>query len=158
MDIDEQTLTELVEIDSYSLDKECVKIPSDYLKISFASSQAKKGLDEAKAEMEQISAALSKEIRDKPESFGLVKVTEAALSAAVVEQPEYQEAQAKFRDLQHKVRQLDAAVWAIDTKKRSLQMLVELHGMGYFSEVNVKSKQPEETLPARKARKPRGRD
>jgi hypothetical protein len=127
----------VVQIDEHNLDKECIRLPGDYLKWAHAAAEAKRDADERKARLAVIHADLSKLIRDTPGKYGMEKVTEAGLAAAVLLQEPYQKAQARLRQANYESDMTQAVVWALEHKKRSLTLLVDLHGMGYFSSPKV---------------------
>jgi hypothetical protein len=127
----------VVQISEHHLDKECIKLPGDYLKWAHAAAEAKRDADEMKANLAVVHADLSAAVRAKPEEYGLEKVTEASLAAAVLLLPKYQKAQARLRSANYESDMLQAVVWALEHKKRSLTLLVDLHGMGYFAAPKV---------------------
>ena len=150
--------TELVvEIDENNLDKECIRLPVDYHRFAYIAAEAKRDVQEAKAALDVVQAEVSKDIRNDPESYGLEKVTETALQSAVILQAEYQRAQKRLFKCQHKSELCNAAVWALEHKKRSLTLLVDLHGMGYFSDVKM-SREGKEAVQQMTQRKVRRRD
>lgn len=135
----------VVLIDENALDKECIRLPSDYLKFAHRSADAKRDVDELKAKMDVVEAELAKEVRSNPVDFGVEKVTESAISATVLTLPRYQKALANLNNARHQAELAQAVVWALEHKKRTLTLLVELHGMGYFSEAKV-SRQGKEAV------------
>lgn len=143
----------IVQIDKYRLDKECVRLPGDYLKWSTRSADLKRDLDEATAQVKVVQAEMSETVRSNPEDFNIEKVTEAAIAAAVLQSSTVQKAQAKVREIQHELDLSQAVVWALEHKKRSLTLLVELHGAGYFSDVKPSERGSESVKKSRKDRK-----
>lgn len=145
----------VVEIDEDNLDKECIRIPSDYLKFAHQAVNAKRDVDEAKARLDVIEAELSKEIRAAPADFGIEKVTETAITGAITMSPRYQKSVQKLNEFKHKAELAQAVVWALEHKKRSLTLLVELHGLGYFSspKISKEGKQAVEDMTKRKVRR-----
>src|SRR3990167_3369038 len=135
----------VVLIDENNLDKECIRLPFDYLKFARLAADAKRDVDEAKASLDVTQAEIAKKIRLKPEDYGLDKVTEAAISTAILLQGEYVEAQDILIRSRHRYDLHQAVVWALEHKKRTLTLLVELHGMGYFSNVKM-SKEGKEAV------------
>lgn len=104
-----------------------------------ALAQAKTDLAVAKSELDVTKAELEVTARKSPEKFGIEKVTEGSVSAAVMNSSEYQEARDRMFDLQrridgfqHEVDVLDAALDAIDDRKHSLQDLVRLYLADYY--------------------------
>jgi hypothetical protein len=153
MDKDESL--SVVQIDEHNLDKECIRLPSDYLKFAHLAADAKRDVDEIKNRLEVVQADLSKEIRAKPEDFGLDKVTETAISSTILTQPRYQKGLGRLQEAKHKADLAQAVVWALEHKKRTLTLLVELHGMGYFSspKISEAGKQAVEDMTKRKVRR-----
>lgn len=138
--MDKEESRSVVQIDEHNLDRECVRLPSDYLKWAHQAAEAKRDVDEIKNRLEVVQAELSKEIRLKPEDFGLDKVTEAGIGSTILTLPRYQKGLARLLAAKHKYELLQAVVWALEHKKRTLTLLVELHGMGYFSAPKVTEK------------------
>lgn len=134
---DEQSV---VLIDEHNLDKECVRLPSDYLKYAHLAAEKKKDVDEGKAKFDLVKAEIANEIRKDPAAFGIEKLTEAGLAAAVLQTDRYQKFQARLQAAQHESDLAQSVVWALEHKKRSLTLLVELHGMGYFSSPKISEK------------------
>jgi hypothetical protein len=132
-----ETAEPIVQIDEHNLDRECIRLPGDYLKYAWQAAEAKRDVDEAKAALEVIDADLAKQIRDTPARFGLEKVTESAISGTILLAPAHKQALQILQDARHDYEMTNAVVWALDHKKRSLTLLVDLHGMGYFSDVKM---------------------
>jgi len=130
----------VVQIDELNLDKECIRLPSDYLKYASAAADAKRRVSSVENELSVIQADLASKIRANPQNYGLEKVTEAAIQASITCQSEYQEAYKKLIKVRHESDLAQAVVWALEHKKRSLTLLVELHGMGYFSAPKISKK------------------
>lgn len=121
------------EIDEHNLDREWVKQPSLYFTWARKLADARQDLDEAKAKVDVTKAEVSRAIRDDPEDHGLEKVTEAAVTAAIPEHPDMIRAVKELSKARHKVDVYQAAVNALDHRKRALEKLVDLHGQNYFS-------------------------
>lgn len=134
----ENGLTEsksVVDINDLKLGYECRRLPNDYLRFANLSADARRDVDEAKAELELTEAEVSAEIRANPEDHGVAKVTEAGLKELVAVNKRVQTKARALRHAQHQANLAAAVVSALDQKKNSLKNLVELHGMGYFSDV-----------------------
>lgn len=127
----------IVLIDQNNLDKECIQLPSQYLQYAHLSAEAKRDVDEAKATLSVVEAEMAKGIRDHPEAYGIEKVTVEAVKTAVILSKRYRSAEENVRVVEHTYAMAQAVVWALEHKKRSLTLLVELHGLGYFSNVKV---------------------
>lgn len=150
----------IVEIDELNLDKECVRLPSDYLKHANASSELKKKMDMLKAEFEVAQAEVSAMIRKNPEKYGLEKVTESGIHSAMLLSKRYRQAEYGLLEAKAEQDMAQNVVWALEHKKRSLTLLVELHGMGYFSNPKItrEGKQAVDDMMKRKARRHRNED
>jgi len=127
----------ITEIDKDNLDVECVNLPSAYRQYAFMAAEAKRDVQEAKAQLDVTQAELSRDARAKPHLFGLEKVTETALTGAVLCSKRFPQDQKALLKAQHAYEMCNAVVWALEHKKRALTLLVELHGMGYFGEVRT---------------------
>lgn len=125
---------DIVKIDQLALDKECVQLPSDYLKYALAAADLKQMVDERKSYLDTVEADMAKRVRDRPAKYGLEKVTEAAIREAVQTSQQYQKALTELNHAKHTLDRAQAVVWALEHKKRSLVLLVDLHGMGYFAD------------------------
>lgn len=145
----------IVAIDEHNLDRECIRLPSDYLKYAHRSANAKRDVAEAEAARSVVEADLAKKIRLKPEAYGLEKVTEAGIKSTIETRVEYKEADALVRDARYKSDLAQAVVWALEAKKRTLTLLVELHGMGYFAapKVSERGREVVEQMTQRKTRR-----
>lgn len=121
-------------IDTNNLEQEWVNQPALYYKYAVELAEARKDLDEAKSELDLVKAELDTVIRVDPEKYGVDRITEAAISNAVLQQQEYQDAVESYNKAHHSMRVLDAMVWALDHRKRALMKLVELHLANYYSE------------------------
>lgn len=143
--------TKIVEIDPNNLDKECIRLPSDYLQYCFAAVDAKADLDEAKAELDVTEADILADVRDNPHKYGLEisertkAPTDKACAAQVAIDPRYKKMIAKVNELKYEAEIAQAIVNAFEVKKRSIANLIDLHSMGYFSNVKL-SKEGKEAV------------
>lgn len=150
-----QESQEAVLIDEHNLDKECLRLPRDYLRFARLSANAKQDVDEGKRQLDLIESQLRHKVRSVPGTFGLKeKPTESAVSDTVLRQESYQLALTTLNQAKHKAELHQAVVWALEHKKRTLTLLVELHGMGYFSnpKVSKEGRDAVEELSKRKTR------
>ena len=133
-----------LQIDESVLDKEWLKQPSEFMKISAAAAEARKEHDLAKLALDVTESVAYKDIVDNPESYGLAKTTEAAIKAAVKVHDEVIAAQKKVIEAKYEMDMHNSAVQAFDQRKRALENLVTLHGQSYFSTPVVKGANKEE--------------
>lgn len=157
---DIESYDKLVEIDPDRLDKECLRLPTQVLHHAEAAAQAKFDLDESKSKLEVVEADFRRQVRDKPGHFRLDKVTEGAINEVVVMLPDYQKAVARVNRAKHNLEIHQAVLTALEHKKRSLTLLVELHGIGYFGEVkpSPRAREAVENITRKRVRRSVSRD
>jgi len=123
-----------LDIDKNLLDDEWINQPKLYFKWAVQLEDAREDLDNAKADFDLVKAEVDLAIRNDPNKYDLPdKITEKMIAAAVPVQPEYEEAQKVFFLTKHQVGVLQAAVTALDHRKKALEKLVDLHGQKYFA-------------------------
>ena len=124
----------ILEIDQFNLDLEWKNQPIAYFDMATKLAEAKAELDICKTEFDVLKAKTSMDVRSNPDSYGLDKLTESTVSNAVITQPEYIATFEKIYVAKHRVDLHQAAVVALDHKKKALENLVSLHGQKYFAE------------------------
>ena len=127
---------DIFHIDLSALEREWVHQPKLYFIYAEELAQARRELEESKANMEIVAAEVDKRVRKYPEKYGMeenVKLTEAMVKAAVKDSKKLKKAQEEFRAIQYKVNVAQAVVTALDHRKSALGKLVDLHGQNYFS-------------------------
>jgi len=154
--MDKSKAESVVAIDDKNLDRECILLPTQYIRAAFQAAEAKRDAVEAKNLLSVIEADMAKEVRGDPVGFGIEKVTEAAVNAAVITSGKFRKAKQAQQDADYNSDIAQALVWAMEHKKRALTMLVELHGMGYFSapKISEDGKRVIEQQMQRRARRP----
>lgn len=126
--------TELdIAIDQNLLDQEWVNQPRMYFKYAALLAKARDDFSRAKSSMEVTDADLGTEIRKSPEDFEVGKVTEASIQQAINNNALHKAAKKKMLDCQYEVSMLEAAVEALNHKKKALEKLVDLRLANYFS-------------------------
>ncbi len=132
--VDREIEFDFFDIDINRLDEEWVNQPKIFFKYAAELADARRRVEEAKAELDIVKAVADKDIRQEPASFGLPdKITETLISNTVIQHPKYQEALKKYQIKKHKADILQAAVSALDHRKSALERLVSLHGQSYFA-------------------------
>src|SRR6056297_521106 len=126
-------LKELVKIDIHRLDVEATIQPELFIKYSSELSEAKKLMDLAKFNLELVEAETASYVRDNPEEFGLEKITDKIVSTQVLLSEECKEAKQKLINRKNEVDVLQAAVNALEQKKRMIEQAITLFGQQYFS-------------------------
>jgi len=122
-----------IKIDEDSLDLEWLDQPALFMKYARHLAQARRTQDEAKQEIDVVSADIDRQIREKPEDFDIVKVTEGAIKSALLTEPDYQIAYKKYLDAKYEADMASNAVQAFNQRKDALENLVRLHGQQYFA-------------------------
>ena len=125
------------EIDPTQLDVECVRQASRTHYWAEAAIDASFEEEQAKFQYDLIGAKLDIAIRNDPEKFGMNKVTEAGVKAAIQLHPDLQASYNTWMAARKLTKRLNAAVKAMDDKKRMLQGLITLHGQQYFAGPDV---------------------
>ena len=122
------------DIDLDRLDEAWCAQPGLYHRYAVQLADAKRKHAEAKASLDVVEAETALKIRKAPEAFlGDVKPTEASIAACVTTQKIVRKALAVVIEAKHACDVLEAAVWALDHKKKGLENMVQLHSMNYFS-------------------------
>jgi len=125
-------------IDEDSLDLECLDQPDLMLKYSELCEKAKKHMDEEKHELDLVQAKIDLRVRTHPDKFGItVKVVEAVITNAIIQQPNWQEANTKYLQARYEYGILKGAVVTVEHKKTSLELLVKLYNGQYFAGPSV---------------------
>ena len=120
-------------IDEFNLDKEWLKQPKLYFEYANQLAFARFQLDQAKAKLELVKAELDRAIRTDPQEYGLAKITETVVASTIVLQLGYMQATQAVIEAKHKVGILDAAVFALDNRRKALENAVTLWVKDYNS-------------------------
>ena len=128
-------------IDENALDLEWRKHPKLYYKYACMAADARKEWEEAKNNLKVVEAEVSLDVRKNPGAYGLDKVTEGTISATVTIDTRVIESQKTVTEARHEMDIMDAAVAAMDSRKKALEKSVDLHLANYFSEPRVKSEE-----------------
>ncbi|HEC65474.1 MAG TPA: hypothetical protein ENI23_09275 [bacterium] len=122
-----------LKIDEFNLDKEWLNQQNLYFEYASQLAEVRKQLDEAKSQFELVKADLDKAIRTDPQEYGLVKITETVVASTIVLQSEHMIASQAVIEAKYKVAILDAAVNALDNRRKSLENAVVLWVKNYSS-------------------------
>lgn len=129
---------EFFEIDLNALDVAWVEQPKIYHKYASRLADAKRDAEQAKTAVDVVYSTLDAGIRENPARYGVAKITEPAIKAAVLQHRKYKAAVQASIDAKHAVDVLAAAVSTLEHKKRALENLVDLRLADYFSEPRQK--------------------
>lgn len=124
-------------IDPNALDVEWLEQPKKFFDVAEQAAEAKREVDRAKLALDVTEAELDNDIRTSPQKYGIAKITETALKAAMRLTDKYQKAQTTLTEAQYAKAMLDSATQAWDQRKRALENLVYLHGQSYFAGPSV---------------------
>ena len=124
-------------IDPSQLDVEAARQAETFFKWAERAIEAKALTDRLRLRLEVLEARLGIQCREKPDEFGLSRVTEMAIVAAVKTHQDYITAYKKYLAAKADSSMLDRAVDAMDMKKRMIESLITLHGQQYFAGPSV---------------------
>jgi len=121
-------------IDKHALDEEWERHVSLYMAYADEARKARLEMDECKNILEVVKAETAMAVRSNPDEYGLAKVTEQVVVEAVTVQEAVKDAQADLVQARYKHEMFQAAVNAMEHRKKQLESLVSLYLTGYFSE------------------------
>ncbi len=124
---------DFLNIDLEHLEDEWVKQPGLVAKFGELAADARQEFDEAKRRLDVVKADVGKKIREDPDEYGLSKSTVDAVNAAIILQPEVEEAEQDVINARHEFNVYEAMMTALDNRKKALEGVVYLHGQSYFS-------------------------
>ena len=127
-----------IEIDKHRLDEEWVEQPALFHQHAVAAVEARAVWEQAKARLEVTKAEFDIEIRRDPESYEIPKLSETVIASAVASQKLVKDAVAAVIKAREEVGILEAAVSALEHRKKALEKLVELSTRDYYSEPKAK--------------------
>ena len=122
-----------ITIDPDALDVEWLRQADLMRRYSMHAAETRRLMDEAKERLDFVRSKLDSQIRSNPELYGISKVTESSIQAAIVLSAEYQEASREYIQAKYEYEATNAAVRALDQKRSALENLVKLLGLSYFA-------------------------
>jgi hypothetical protein len=148
------------QIDRFKLDDEWVRQPDLFRRYAEELANAKRDYEETKNQLGVTRAETELAVRKDPAEYDLDKVTEGVIKAVVETVEAVIDAEAVVVDAKHKVNLLEAAVGALDHRKRALSDLVSLHLSDYYSKPVAREGDREATqeMGKKKARKSQRRE
>jgi len=93
-----EVIQKWLSFDKDNLDEEFLLFPMQIYRVGTEAVQAVAERDRAKQELEMIDAKLDARIRTSPEKYGIEKVSESAISKAIMVQADHIKAQETFSD------------------------------------------------------------
>jgi hypothetical protein len=121
-----------LQINQFDLENECVNQPELYDEVGQLATEAKSFARSAKDNLDYTRAMVESEIRKNPESFGVVKVTESSVDAAVTIDQRYVDASRKYIDAQRLSDSLSVLQSAAEQRKSMIKDLVSLYIYSYY--------------------------
>lgn len=122
----------IAEIDQHRLDYEWLRQPQMYVNISLELAEARSELDTAKNQISVTEAELDRDIRINPSKYGIDKLTEGAIKAAILTAKKMKVAQAAFLEAKYEVDMMQAAQTALEHRKEALKHLTTLFLNEYY--------------------------
>ncbi len=126
--------------DKHRLDEELVLQPRLYYEHAVKLADARSDYERSIAAQDLTWAEMDKMIRTDPASYELVKATESSVKEAITRSKRYQRAVLAVIDARKSMDDLQAAVTALDHRKRALEKLVDLQLANYFSTPSPKDR------------------
>lgn len=146
-----------MKVDKFRLDEECARQTSVYTKWAFLTAEAGRERDWRQKELDEMNARLDNEVRVYPEKFGLKEIKENAVKAVIAGDEGIMKLKADLINATAYYKFFSSAVAACDQKKTMLRMLGDLFLGEYYSNVEIKKGEGEESMRERiKARKTGG--
>lgn len=127
-----------LEINKFDLDKAILEQPQLFWKYAKKYTDACDKTQTKKRKLSIAKALAEKEIREKPESFEITKVTEGAIKAAITLHEKVKKAEKALQKAMHEEKVLGEAKEAFKQRKSSLENLTYLYNQMYFSEPKAK--------------------
>ena len=124
-------------IDPGQLDVEAVQQAELYYKWSSKAVEAQSEMDKAELRVDLLEAELDLKCRERPEDFGLAKITEKGVETAVKRHGAYIDARKELLEAKRAFKMLEKAEKAMEQKKRMIEVLITLHGQQYFAGPSV---------------------
>jgi hypothetical protein len=120
-------------INKNELDEELVKQPQLYCYWAEQEAAALYERDKNKEKLDLVKAELDGEIRKNPNKYGIEKITESAISNAIIQNSKYKEANDFYLQSVQDARILGVAKISFDMRNNSLKGLVSLFVSGYWA-------------------------
>lgn len=120
-------------IDPDNLDVALVELPNLLFKYSELSTEAEKKVEEAEENVKTTRSRLIKYANENPKELEGGKATGQAVEAYYRTESEYIEAKQEEIDARYEASMIKNAIYAIYAKRNSLEHLIKLLGMEYFS-------------------------
>lgn len=136
--LDDDAIAEALDLTDAELDLDgkWVNQPNLVYQYSKIAAEAARELSRQEKAVKGIEADLAVKMRTKPARYGIEKVTEAAITAAVKTHDKYKEALDLLVDLEYKVALTRGICFALNDRRYALQSLTTLHTNNYAAGVS----------------------
>ena len=137
------------------MDDECLEQPAKYLKYAEMRVEAEEERDKLKRKRDVVYAEVEERVRAEAEDYG-EKLTEAKVKAKVVIDDAVNAVEGELLKATTNAKMLAVGVEAFQQRKKSIEQLCSLFGLGYFSKpkgkgvTETKSKMINEKLNSKK--------
>jgi len=111
-------------------------LPSQIFEAGEMVADTRRTLDEYKRRLELEEAQADGRVRFDPGGFHIAKITESAIAAAIEQIPEIQVLKQQIIEAKHANDIAYATTNALETKRKSLESLVQLQNISYFASRN----------------------
>ena len=122
-----------IRIDHSALDVEWINQPVLLMKYARHSAQTKKDLDMAKQNLDICKAELDRDIREKPERYDIIKVTEGSIQSAILTHERYKASYQAWLNAKYEADMAQGAINAFNQRKEALENLARLFAYQYFA-------------------------
>lgn len=126
---------EAVAIDPDRLDEEIFSQPGLYMRFAEITAHLNEKRARLKRKLEIAEADLDYKVRTNPGQFGIESTTEAMIKKAIQRQKRVQKLQKKIIKTEYGFNIAQAAITALEHKKKMLEKAVDLYNGQYFSPI-----------------------
>ena len=129
--------------DKYKLDEEWEGQPELYFEYAVKLADARSEHEHAITQQDLIEAELDRDIRSNPIKYDVAKITEGSVEKVILTQRGYQACHEVVLKAKHRVDVLQAAVTALDHRKKAIEGLVQLWLADFYSKPLIKGENRE---------------
>jgi len=127
-------------IDKFALDTEWERQPMLFMDWVERSTDSLIERDRKKEQLDFVKAELDSAIRISPENFGIVKVTESAISSAIILDKKFRDIQNEYSEARKNAMIIAGAREAMEHKKKALESMTSLWIAGYYADPKIPTK------------------
>jgi hypothetical protein len=127
-----------LEIDKWKLDEEWVGQAQLYAAYATKAVEKAYERDKAREYLDLTKAELDTEIRKDPSKYGIEKVSESAISNAILQQSKYKKASGDYLLLIKETKIFEVARDSFDHRKKALEKLTDLFLSNYWADRDLR--------------------